>query len=466
MAKAAIKKKAKVGKAAVKKAASKKTAPSKAAVKAAKATKKKSAGAPKKASAKKPASGAGGGAPATVAKDGLPRVRVRMFRQGLGDCFVLTFNYGGDERHMLIDFGSLGNKSTDASMADIGDAIVETVGKQGRIHVVVATHEHWDHLSGFNTAAMQSLPGKVDHVWLAWTEDPKDPDAQAFAKNKKDLGKALAAVAESAPGHPVAEHVASMLGFAMGDTPLGAAKFAESVNDAMQFVRTGLGVDASYHEPGQLIEESWLPGFRFYVLGPPRDKGRLGELGSHSRRSTMTIEKSSSLPNEPPDDFVKRFNASQNRLYGFVVTLVPLRDDAEDVFQQTCLILWQKWREYDRTREFVPWACGIAFNVVRNFRRASKRQPLPLDDDVLELAAREWERTEPWLDARRTALPDCIGKLSLEQQEILRACYLGEDSIKCVAEQNATTAGALYMKLQRIRRQLMACLDAAVGSER
>jgi len=40
-----------------------------------------------------------------------------MYRQGLGDCFLLTFDVGGDEAHMLIDCGTLGALTTGVTMA-------------------------------------------------------------------------------------------------------------------------------------------------------------------------------------------------------------------------------------------------------------------------------------------------------------------------------------------------------------
>ena len=42
-----------------------------------------------------------------------------------------------------------------------------------------------------------------------------------------------------------------------------------------------------------------------------------------------------------------QFVLHQDRVYGYIVTLLPNRHDAEDVFQQTSLILWQKWDEFD-----------------------------------------------------------------------------------------------------------------------
>src|SRR5262249_100786 len=147
--------------------------------------------------------------PSVTTAPQLPKVRVRMFRQGLGDCFLLTFDVGGNERHMLIDCGTLGNSSTKVQIKDIAAHVLETI-KSGRVNLVVATHEHKDHLSGFNQE-MKQLAGKVDHVWLAWTENPDDKDAQSLAKNKKDLGEALAAVAAIAPDSEVGLQVKDLL---------------------------------------------------------------------------------------------------------------------------------------------------------------------------------------------------------------------------------------------------------------
>ncbi|WP_182864695.1 MBL fold metallo-hydrolase [Rhodopirellula sp. JC639] len=209
-----------------------------------------------------------------------PAVRVRMFRQGLGDCFLVTFDVGGDERHMLIDCGTLGNKVSDVKTDDIVKHLKTTILKDARLDVVVATHEHQDHLSAFRTKAMKAIVGKVDHVWLAWTENPSDPDAKTLAKYRDDLGKALAEIAAASPDSEVGKQVHDLMGFA-GEPSEDPLAFAKTVNEAMEFVRSGLGVKPTYHDQGALIEADWLPGFRIYVLGPPRDKELLKDLGKH-----------------------------------------------------------------------------------------------------------------------------------------------------------------------------------------
>jgi len=216
----------------------------------------------------------------STVKRSLPKVRVQMFRQGLGDSFLVTFDDGGpNEKRMLIDCGTLGSKSS-TKTDDITKYLDELVADDKRIDILIATHEHQDHVSAFKTKAMQKvLTGNVDHVWLAWTENPDDAVAQRIAKYKQDLGLALSQVARVAPDQPACQQVADLLGFA-GEVTLGA-DFAKTVHAAMEFVRTGTGGKTAYLKPGDLIGEGQLPGFRIYVLGPPKDDESLKNLGSH-----------------------------------------------------------------------------------------------------------------------------------------------------------------------------------------
>src|SRR5271165_863316 len=223
----------------------------------------------------------------------LPNIRVRMYRQGLGDCFLLTFNLGREETHILIDCGTLGSKTTDVKLPDVIADIDKTTN--GHLHLVVGTHQHQDHLSGFPKLSDQFSPAKnkqVDHVWLAWTEDPKDKLANQLGKARDDMALAVKSAAQAlrATGgdSDTANAIDSLLGF-FGETSvtLGAtgqadsATFAAAAKNSMDTVR-GLAKQAEYHSPGEpVIELDWLPGFRFYVLGPPRDRDAIHDTGEH-----------------------------------------------------------------------------------------------------------------------------------------------------------------------------------------
>jgi hypothetical protein len=79
-------------------------------------------------------------------------VRVRMYRVGFGDCFLVTLEYdrpledGRNARHLLIDFGSF-RKATQPSFSEIAALIAQHC--QGKLDVIVASHRDKDHIAGF-----------------------------------------------------------------------------------------------------------------------------------------------------------------------------------------------------------------------------------------------------------------------------------------------------------------------------
>src|SRR5512145_2888473 len=118
-------------------------------------------------------------------------VTIRTYNVGFGDCFLLSFRYAaGFERHVLIDYGSTGlPEGVPATrMMDIALDIKQRTG--GRLHAVVATHRHKDHISGFETKKGSKGTGDVIRslrpslVVQPWTEDP-DLDPRATGPKRK-----------------------------------------------------------------------------------------------------------------------------------------------------------------------------------------------------------------------------------------------------------------------------------------
>src|SRR4029079_19224165 len=89
-----------------------------------------------------------------------------MYRQGLGDCFLLTCSDGNDESHLLIDCGVLkGTGDAEKRMQDVAQSVHDTTN--GKLDRLVITHEHWDHLSGFLQGGASFAPLPSDEGWRA-----------------------------------------------------------------------------------------------------------------------------------------------------------------------------------------------------------------------------------------------------------------------------------------------------------
>jgi hypothetical protein len=209
-----------------------------------------------------------------------------MFRHGLGDCHLLTFTRkDNDPFQLLIDFGALsrGAEHMQKFAAEIEQATRTQTGGS-RIDVVVATHEHKDHLSGFNQARDIFDRIEIGGVWMAWTENPKDRQARELAGGRDEAGNHLRAALASprAQSPAMAEALASargILALSHGDDTAVAGR--KTIADALDYLR-GRGEQAGnlrYFEPGTgPLTLEGVEGVRAYVLGPPRDRDLL--LGS------------------------------------------------------------------------------------------------------------------------------------------------------------------------------------------
>lgn len=120
-----------------------------------------------------------------VHESGRPEIIVRMYRHGLGDCFLLALptQSHDDPRYLLIDCGVHARETSGKQrMRQVLANIVQATG--GCVHVVAATHEHADHLSGFVQKGSPFLTDelRVEGVWLAWTEKRGDSDADRLRR--------------------------------------------------------------------------------------------------------------------------------------------------------------------------------------------------------------------------------------------------------------------------------------------
>jgi len=158
-------------------------------------------------------------------------------------------------------------------------------------------------------------------------------------------------------------------------------------------------------------------------------------------------------------EFAELLRHHQTRLYGYIHSLVRDLNDADDLYQQTTLILWKKFSEFDRQRCFFAWACGIARLEVANFLRSRGRQRLYFSDDLcLLLVEAQAELTNEELEDRRDALARCVEKLRQRDRELLAECYGETAGVHGAANRRGRSPQSVYNSLRRIRRALFECI--------
>jgi hypothetical protein len=234
-------------------------------------------------------------------------VKIRMYRQGHGDCFLLCMpDDDGNPYYLLIDCGFKPGSQIHAPVADIIADIKEATG--GHLHAVLVTHEHEDHVNIF----MAERDGKrlfdeieIGELLLGWTADPSDKKAKLLRKQKQKAvalllaaRRRLAAIAgarahgmgaqagspgqveetlsfvdamlafEGADADLLKELGAREFGFAAADAATISSKFV--VSKAMDYL-TKRVKKPRYFSPHE--DPFGLPGVggvRLFSLGPPR----------------------------------------------------------------------------------------------------------------------------------------------------------------------------------------------------
>jgi RNA polymerase sigma-70 factor (ECF subfamily) len=163
--------------------------------------------------------------------------------------------------------------------------------------------------------------------------------------------------------------------------------------------------------------------------------------------------------------FLRQFMAEERPLLRFILRYVPSVADARDVMQETLVTLWAKRAEFDATREFLPWACGIARNKVREFWRRQPRWQAFADHDLMSLIDSRQEALSAGLSLRAEKLRDCVAKLPAEQRANLTRYYNDEESVEIIALREGRTVDAIYKMLQRTRRNLLECVERGIRND-
>jgi beta-lactamase superfamily II metal-dependent hydrolase len=194
-------------------------------------------------------------------------VTIRMYNVGFGDAFLLCFPDHERPRWVLVDCGVHPSGPGPRAMKDVvGDIIADVTDDAGdaRIDVVVATHRHADHVSGFKDERWADV--EVGEVWMPWTEHPTDAKARRIRETQSGLALALT----RKPG----------LDARASDLALNALTNEE----AMETLHRGFsGKPKRRYLPPKSRDEATftsdvLPGITVHALAPSRDEDVIRDM--------------------------------------------------------------------------------------------------------------------------------------------------------------------------------------------
>ena len=238
-------------------------------------------------------------------------ISIRMYNVGFGDAFLVTIPTVQGARRVLFDCGSIA--AGPRKIAEVAKQIVEDCKDASgipTIDVVVATHRHKDHVSGFSNKVWDQV--RVQEVWMPWTEHPRDVLARRIRETQSGLCLALAAglsisgpsltqLADQDDGpserlDPVRELTLNALS---NETAMATLHSGFSGNPLRRFLPGSGDTDDS-----RSFRTAALPGVAIHVLGPSRDENVIRDMDPESGGAYLRMSEEA---NRAPEDACRPF---------------------------------------------------------------------------------------------------------------------------------------------------------------
>lgn len=171
------------------------------------------------------------------------------------------------------------------------------------------------------------------------------------------------------------------------------------------------------------------------------------------------------IPPDASEHLVRLIAQAQRRLFAFVLALVRRTTDAEDILQETNVVLWRKRETFRPESDFFAWAFEIARLQVLSHRTRQSRHGDPFDVTLLDEIADAARVESHQFDQRGAALSHCLEKLTVQQRKLIVRRYQPDVAVQSLAEELGKSANAVSEMLRRIRETLRQCIERTLSAE-
>jgi beta-lactamase superfamily II metal-dependent hydrolase len=251
-------------------------------------------------------------------------IRVRMYRVGFGDCFLISLpvpnSSGGaaTDRYVLVDCG-VHAKGDIGSIDKVVQDIASTTNR--KLAILIATHAHQDHISGFDRFGGEFAKFEIGEVWLPWTWDPSNAEAVKLKQKH-------AALAEAVVAHLAATTAADR---AVGEAAANAALNAHGNAHGISLLKSGFGVGAKvrYLKAGDtLADPAGIAGLAVRVLGPPQSQEFLAQMDPPAGQHYLRLGADQNKNTKKVEPFGRQWRVSQRNL-GHLAAKLSRADETE-----------------------------------------------------------------------------------------------------------------------------------------
>ncbi|WP_437222234.1 sigma-70 family RNA polymerase sigma factor [Planctomicrobium sp. SH661] len=156
---------------------------------------------------------------------------------------------------------------------------------------------------------------------------------------------------------------------------------------------------------------------------------------------------------------------SQRNICAFIGSLVQNFTEAEECLQETAVQVFEHPERFDSSKVFLPYAIGVARNVVLQHQRRMGRSLVVFDQEAIDRLAAVFCNL-PERDATiQEALRSCYDKLPDRSKRLCQMRYEEGLLPQDIAPLVGTTGGSVRILLGRIRQQLKGCIERRLNRE-
>jgi len=164
-------------------------------------------------------------------------------------------------------------------------------------------------------------------------------------------------------------------------------------------------------------------------------------------------------------EFVRLFVRHERRLFAYLLTLLGNAADAEDVLQQTSMILWEKFDTFVPESDFTAWGMKTAYFTAKNSLRKQGRSRVVFSQRMFEAVADRAAAGTAQVDAVHEALAECLDGLVEGDRQLIQQRYEWDVSVQSIARRLARSTHAVYRALSRIHAALFDCVSSRLAAE-
>jgi RNA polymerase sigma-70 factor (ECF subfamily) len=163
--------------------------------------------------------------------------------------------------------------------------------------------------------------------------------------------------------------------------------------------------------------------------------------------------------NQQQREIQKLFVANISAIRGFILTLMPDRDEADDILHEVYLVVMQKADDFELGTKFLSWAFTISrFTIMDQVKRRSSRRLVPLGQDVIDLLAQAAPDQTYSTDYIK-ALQQCVDSLSPAAKRVIKLRYNEGIKPARIAENLELSPATVYVSLSKARSLLKKCVN-------